>query len=61
MEINSKIYIAGHNGLVGSAIIRYLQQQNYTNLVYKSSKELNLMNEDEVFAFFEKKSQSMFF
>lgn len=50
---SKKIYIAGHNGMVGSATMRLLQKEGYTNLVYKSSKELNLTNQAAVHAFFE--------
>ena len=38
MELNAKIYVAGHNGLVGSSIVRKLKEKGYTNLVYRSSK-----------------------
>ena len=44
MQKDSKIYVAGHRGLVGSAILRKLQEMGYTNLVYKTSKELDLSN-----------------
>lgn len=54
MEKNSKIYIAGHRGLVGSAILRKLQEQGYTNLVYRTSKELDLRDANAVKDFFEK-------
>lgn len=50
---SKKIYVAGHNGMVGSATMRLLQKEGYTNLVYKSSKELNLTNQAAVHAFFE--------
>jgi GDP-L-fucose synthase len=45
MNLNSKIYIAGHNGMVGSAIWRTLERKGYTNLVGKSSSELDLRNQ----------------
>ena len=51
---SSKIYIAGHNGLVGSAIKKELEQQNYTNLVVKSHDELDLTDSSSVQAFFKK-------
>lgn len=54
MEKNSRIYIAGHRGLVGSAILRKLQEQGYTNLVYRTSKELDLRDANAVKDFFEK-------
>jgi GDP-L-fucose synthase len=54
MENNSKIYVAGHNGLVGSAILRRLQTGGYTNIITRTSKELDLTRQAEVEAFFEK-------
>ena len=39
---NSKIYIAGHNGMVGSAILRKLKNEGYDNIIFKTSKELDL-------------------
>ena len=53
MMKNKKIYIAGHNGMVGSAIWRQLEKKGYTNLIGKSSKELDLRNQDAVKSFFE--------
>ena len=50
---DAKIYIAGHNGLVGSAVLRKLKYEGYENLVYRSSKELDLRNRVEVTRFFE--------
>ncbi len=54
MKLNSKIYIAGHRGMVGSAIWRNLKSKGYTNLIGKTSSELNLVNQEEVKQFFEK-------
>ncbi|WP_313386847.1 GDP-L-fucose synthase [Chishuiella sp.] len=54
MDKNKKIYIAGHNGMVGSAIWRQLLSNGYTNLIGKSSKELDLRNQFAVKEFFEK-------
>jgi GDP-L-fucose synthase len=54
MEKHSKIYIAGHRGLVGSALVRKLQEQGYSNLVTRTSKELDLRRQVEVESFFEK-------
>ena len=48
MNKETKIYIAGHNGMVGSAIWRALSQKGYTNLIGKSSKELDLRNQQAV-------------
>ena len=53
MKVNSKIYIAGHRGLVGSAIWNNLQQKGYTNLIGRTSKELDLMDGVAVAKFFE--------
>ncbi|KEZ48830.1 GDP-L-fucose synthase [Metabacillus indicus] len=53
MEKHAKIYVAGHRGLVGSAILRKLQSEGYTNLVYKTSSELDLRDPKQVYAFFE--------
>lgn len=52
MELNSKIYIAGHRGMVGSAIMRRLQQEGYTNFVARTSSELDLRNQQAVAGFF---------
>lgn len=52
MEKNSKIYIAGHRGMVGSAIERKLIQEGYTNLVFKTSSELDLRSQEAVAHFF---------
>ncbi|MFO7600901.1 MAG: GDP-L-fucose synthase [Candidatus Desulfacyla sp.] len=53
MEKNAKIYIAGHRGLVGSAIVRSLRRSGYENLVFRSSDELNLKRQERVEAFFD--------
>ncbi len=53
MEKNSKIYVAGHRGLVGSAIVRNLEKRGYNNFVFRRSDELNLMRQNEVEDFFE--------
>ena len=52
MDKKSKIYVAGHRGLVGSAIVRILQQEGFTNLVMATSKELDLREQAAVRAFF---------
>lgn len=52
MEKNSKIYVAGHRGLVGSAIVRCLQAKGYSNIVTKTHSELDLLNQEAVNAFF---------
>ncbi|WP_183566102.1 GDP-L-fucose synthase [Mucilaginibacter sp. SP1R1] len=53
MEKNSKIYIAGHNGMVGSAITRKLRENGFENLLLKNSKELDLRSQQAVADFFE--------
>lgn len=53
MNLNSKIYVAGHNGMVGSSIVRLLRNRHYSNLILKSRKELNLTRQIEVEQFFE--------
>jgi len=53
MQKKSKIYIAGHLGLVGSAILKNLESKGYSNLVYKTHKELDLTNQEDVKSFFE--------
>ena len=52
MELNSKIYIAGHRGMVGSAIMRNLQSKGYKNIITRTSKELDLRNSQAVSDFF---------
>ena len=52
MELNDKIYIAGHRGLVGSAIVRQLEARGFVNLVTRTHNELDLTNQAEVQAFF---------
>ncbi len=53
MDKQSKIYIAGHNGLVGSAILRNLQQNGFSNLIYRTSKELDLTDHNQTLEFFQ--------
>ena len=52
MDKQSKIYIAGHRGMVGSAIVRRLQSEGYSNIITRSSKELDLRNQQQVNDFF---------
>ena len=54
MPRNARIYIAGHKGLVGSAILRKLETDGYKNLITRSSNELDLTRQADVEAFFEK-------
>ncbi len=52
MQLNSKIYVAGHRGMVGSAIVRKLEEEGFTNLVTRTSRELDLRNQQQVNDFF---------
>ena len=52
MEKNAKIYVAGHRGMVGSAIVRELQRQGYTHIITRTHKELDLCRQEAVEAFF---------
>ena len=52
MDLNDKIYIAGHRGLVGSAIVRQLEDRGFTNLLMRTHKELDLTNQAQVQTFF---------
>ncbi len=54
MYLNDKIYIAGHHGLVGSAIVRKLEAKGFTNLLMRTHKELDLTSQAETQAFFKK-------
>ncbi|MBK7667670.1 MAG: GDP-L-fucose synthase [Sphingobacteriaceae bacterium] len=61
MELTAKIYIAGHRGMVGSAIMRNLQKQGYTNIITKTSAELDLRNQQAVSDFFAKEKPEYVF
>jgi GDP-L-fucose synthase len=61
MEKSSKIYVAGHNGMVGSAIMRELRKQGYTNLITRSHSELDLCRQNEVEQFFEQSQPEYIF
>lgn len=54
MELDSKIYVASHRGMVESAIVRELQRQGYMNIITRTHKELDLINQAAVEEFFEK-------
>ncbi len=61
MEKGSKIYVAGHRGMVGSAIVRELERQGYTNIITRTHKELDLLRQEEVERFFmEEKPEYVF-
>lgn len=61
MELTAKIYIAGHRGMVGSAIMRNLQKQGYSNFITKTSAELDLRNQQAVADFFAKEKPDYVF
>ncbi len=61
MKKEDKIYIAGHNGLVGSAILNNLKAKGYSNLILKNHSELDLTNQSEVLGFFEKEKPDYVF
>jgi len=61
MHTNDKIYVAGHNGLVGSAIVRTLREQGYKNILCRTRKELDLTNESAVADFFRKEKPDYVF
>jgi GDP-L-fucose synthase len=61
MEKGNKIYVAGHTGMVGSAITRKLQQEGFNNLVVKTSAEIDLRNQQAVHDFFKKEKPAYVF
>ena len=54
---NSKIYLAGHTGLVGSSVLRVLRKRGFKNIIIKTRKNLNLTNQSKVLNFLKKKNQ----
>ncbi len=61
MEKNAKIYVAGHRGMVGSAIKRKLEKEGYQNIVFRTSKELNLEDQLAVRSFFDQEKPDYVF
>lgn len=61
LEKDAKIFVAGHKGLVGSAIVRCLEQGGYTNIITRTSKELDLRNQQKVNKFFEEEKPTHVF
>ncbi|MDP3312568.1 GDP-L-fucose synthase [Lutibacter sp.] len=61
MQKDSKIYIAGHLGMVGSAIMRKLKNEGFINLIHKSSEELDLTNQQQVISFFKNEKPEFVF
>ena len=61
MNLDAKIYVAGHRGLVGSAIVRNLEDKGYTNIICRTHKELDLTNQEAVRRFFEEEKPEYVF
>jgi len=61
MQKNSKIFVAGHKGMVGSAIVRELTKQGYNNIITRTHKELDLINQQAVTEFFAKEKPEFVF
>ncbi|TGL66485.1 GDP-L-fucose synthase [Leptospira jelokensis] len=61
MQKKSKIYVAGHKGLVGSAIVKILNQSGFTNVIGKSHAEMDLQNQSQVLEFFEREKPEYVF
>lgn len=61
MKLSSKIYVAGHRGMVGSAIVVNLQKKGFTNIITRTSSELNLIRQDDVAAFFKEEQPEYVF
>jgi GDP-L-fucose synthase len=61
MQQNAKIYVAGHKGMVGSALVRALIAAGYSNIIARTSKELDLRNQQAVMQFFEKEQPEYVF
>jgi len=61
MELKTKIYVAGHRGLVGSALVRKLEAEGYANLVVRTSAELDLRRQEQVERFFEREKPEYVF
>lgn len=61
METSDKIYVAGHNGMVGSAIVRKLESLGFTNILKRSSKELDLRVQEDVFSFLDTEKPDFIF
>ena len=55
----SKIFIAGHKGMVGSAIVRKLKKKGFSRIIFAEKKKLNLLDQDKVFKFLKKKKQDL--
>ena len=56
INLQSKIYVAGHKGLVGSAIVRQLKKEGYKKIIFTDRSKLDLTNQQKVLKFFKKKN-----
>lgn len=61
MQLDAKIYIAGHRGMVGSAILRHLEAKGYSNILTRNSQELDLLDQNLVFAFLQEEKPEYIF
>ncbi len=61
MEVNSKIFVAGHNGMVGTALVKVLKRKGFNNILTRTSKELDLMNQNRVQTFFDEEKPEYVF
>ena len=61
INLKSKIYVAGHKGLVGSAIIRKLKKKGYKNIIFRSKKRLDLKNQKKVYSFLKRNKPDFIF
>ena len=61
IKLNSKIYVAGHNGLVGSAIVRELKKNGYKNIITATKNKLNLIDQNKVLKFLKNKKPDFIF
>jgi len=61
VNLNSKIYLAGHRGLVGSAILRKLKKKGYKNIIYCNREKLDLTNQSQVYKFLKRKKPDFIF
>lgn len=61
MKVDSKIFVAGHNGMVGSALVKILREKGFTTILTRSSKELDLMDQKAVLSFFTEEKPAFVF